>query len=344
MSKFIAPPGSDAGSLLFAARRERQQGETLLRLRRRRVVRRQFDDGLVPRDRGLRVAEEIGDLREVELRRRVARLQAHDALVELLVLPQRRRRLAEGGVRLLRQLLADLVLAEDLSELARRREADDRAEVERRLRLEPLRLGLLDRRLVLVEAGDLLEHVGVVRPQLQIVLSRGVRLVELAVGLIGRRERVPRCGILGMLLGPLQRLLDARALARSPAAEEVEVASQEVADARRTGADAEEDEARCEDDGKRDVDPFRVATEPGEGELVFPGGRPARGRLLPCLCLRGLAPRLCSSSGHRAALGYLGSDDGRRPVEVTPDRAEPRLRLLVAQRALDPGVVSGARV
>src|SRR5436305_2397003 len=101
-----------------------------------------------------------------------------------------------------------------------------------------------------------------------------------------------------MLVRALERGFDARACRRVSAPEEVEVPAEQVADPGGAGADAEEDEAAGEDDDESDVDPLRVAAQPGEGELVFPRRRLARGRLLSRLWLGGFPPRLCSSSGH----------------------------------------------
>src|SRR5215203_550270 len=295
MSKFIqALPGvDDAAGSLTRGRHGRWRLAKLLQPLphpyRERIVRRELEEMLVSLDRLRHVAGRLSSLGELRPRIRVARRRVRNRFVlrKRIVVCGLHRLVLHVRARLDVELhgLVDRIEAprvrsagERLPELGARVEPEKR----RRQRCTTLRLnriapvaralGALE-----VQRSELGGRLGVLRPQLLVLLERRDCLVVLALGLAGGREQSVRLRVLRILRDPVARLVGVL-LGRVAAAEEVEVPLQQVAEAAGAGADAEQDEAEAEDEREEDEHPPRLPAELREEHVLFGGDARVAGR------------------------------------------------------------------
>ena len=134
------------------------------------------------------------------------------------------------------------------------------------VRLDRGRVVAQIRRAALVVAGELLQRVGVMRPELHVPLERGDRLVGLVLVRERRRQLAPG-GCVGRVLGDLVARVGFRRPRRGAAAVE------DVADTgSAAAADPEDHEADPEDEREEDEHPLRLPPELGEEHLRLDGG------------------------------------------------------------------------
>ena len=180
--------------------------------------------------------------------------------------------------------------------------------------------------LLQVEARQLGQRGGVLRPQLGVGLERGDRLVVPVLRLERGREVVEALRLLRMLRHGLLQLGD-RSAAAGAAAEEREPVVEDVADPGRAGADSERDEADREHDRERDEHPLRVGAQAREEESVVGVylGDAATGPLaVASIRLRALVALRFSSCHRNPPLSYRASPSTR--VVVTDCGEPPKTR------------------